>query len=285
VKTLIEIPQRIKQHYQQLSKGQQKIAKYLLEQPWAFAIKSAEEIGKDVGVSETTVIRLCYSLQLNGFSELQKTVRENLILHESSLDQFYSKKLELAEAPNFFAQVMEQDRKNIQQTILNINEELLQQTVEQLIETKQIYITGLRSSYAPAHWLYFSLGLMRENVFFYKPDVDDLFSTLNHMNENTTFVAISFHRYLKNTVKMAELAKKQGAFVIGITDSTSAPLSDYADILLVLTQQEKSTIDALPSLFSLLNAIIASVSVKDKDHFEKRKKQYESLNVGDFFYD
>lgn len=61
----------IQQNYFKLSKGQQKVAKYLIENPKEFAVRNAEEIGFQVGVSETTVIRFCYAIQLSGFSELK----------------------------------------------------------------------------------------------------------------------------------------------------------------------------------------------------------------------
>lgn len=283
--SLIHIQQKIKDQFQKLSKGQQKVAKYLLEEPQAFAVKSAEEIGKAVGVSETTVIRLCYSLQYSGFANLQKEIREGLILKKSSLNQYYSNKLELMEQPHFFAHVMEQDCHNIQHTSDKIDEVQFQKVVDHLIEAKEIFITGLRSSYAAAHWLSFSLGLMRENVFLYKPHSDPLLSTLDRMNKGSVFLAISFHRYLKETVKMAEMAKQHGATVIGITDSPLAPISPFSDILLSISQPKKSTLDAAPALFSLLNAIVAKVSVQDKERFETRKQKYESLNVDHLFFD
>ncbi|WP_328591971.1 MurR/RpiR family transcriptional regulator [Bacillus salipaludis] len=275
----------LKTQFSTLSKSQQKIAKYLLDQPQQFAIKSAGEIGKAVGVSETTVIRFCYSLQFNGFSEMQKTVRENLLLPKSSLDQYYSNKLELVNQPHFFTNVMDQDCHNIKRTAEQIDEGQFQKAVHHLIQAKQIFITGLRSSYAAAHWLSFTLGLMRKNVFLYKPDTDDLILTLDRMNDQSVFLAISFHRYLKETVKMAELAKNQGATVIGITDSPVAPISQYADVVLTISQPEKSTLDAMPSLFSLLNALVANVSVQNKEQFEKRKHQYETLDVDHLFCD
>ncbi|WP_327968112.1 MurR/RpiR family transcriptional regulator [Bacillus xiapuensis] len=275
----------LKGQFTTLSKSQQKIAKYLLDQPQQFAIKSAGEIGKAVGVSETTVIRFCYSLQFNGFSDLQKTIRESLLLPQSSLDQYYSNKLELVSQPHFFSNVMEQDCINIRRTAEQLDEGDFQEAVNRLIQAKQIFITGLRSSYAAAHWLSFTMGVMRENVFLYKPDTDDLLLTLDRMNEQTVFLAISFHRYLKETVKMAELAKMRGATVIGITDSSVAPISRHADVILAISQPEKSTLDAMPSLFSLLNALVANVSIQNKEQFEKRKQQYETLNVDHLFCD
>jgi DNA-binding MurR/RpiR family transcriptional regulator len=265
VGSLIQFQQCVKDQFQQLSKGQQKVAKYLLDQPQAFAVKSAEEIGKDVGVSETTVIRFCYSLQYSGFANLQKVIREGLFLQKSSLNQYHSNKLELLEQPHFFAHAMEQDCYNIKHISEQMDEVELQKVV--------------------AHWLSFSLGLMRENVFLYKPHSDPLLSTLDRMNEGSVFLAISFHRYLKETVEMAKMAKQHGATVIGITDSQLAPIGPFSDILIPISQSKKSTLDAAPALFSLLNTIVAKVSVQDKERFERRKQKYESLNVDHLFFD
>lgn len=273
----------IQQEYNQLSKGQQKVAKYLLEQPGEFAVKLASEIGEQVGVSETTVIRFCYSIKLSGFSELQKMVREQLLLMQSSLGQYFSSKLELAEQPHFYAKVMERDCQYIQQTINNIDENEIEQVVDQLIKTEKIYVLGLKSSFSAANWLTMTLGLVRGNVQILHPETNDLLCTLSEMDHRSTLITISFHRYLKETIKVAEMAKEQGAFVIGITDSPLAPIREYADAIFSMYSSERSTIDATPVLFSFLNAIVAGVSIKDKERFEKRKDRYEKLN-GDYFF-
>jgi DNA-binding MurR/RpiR family transcriptional regulator len=277
------LKETIEKEFNNLSKGQQKAALYLLDHPKDFAVKSAGEIGKRIGVSETTVIRFCYSIHLSGYSELQKMVREQLLQTNSTLGQYFTSKVELAEKPHFFASVMEKDCLHIRETIQNIREEDFDQMVNRLIESNKVYVTGLRSSFSAASWLAFTLGLVRGNTKLIRPDTDDLLLTISDMDEGSTFIAISFDRYMKDTIKLAELAKKQGAFVIGITDSSIAPIKEYADLLFHIHSSEKSTIDAAPALFSFLNAVIAGVSIKDRDRFTKRREQYEKLDSNHFF--
>lgn len=277
------LKETIQEEFSRLSKSQQKAAKYLLDHPSEFAVKSASEIGESIGISETTVIRFCYSIRLSGFSELQKMVREQLLQSNSTLGQYYASKLELAREPHFFARVMEQDCKHIQETIQNIHDEDFDLLVDQLIQTDKIYVTGLRSSFSVASWLTFTLGLIRGNVHLLRPDTDDLLLTISEMDDRSTLIAISFDRYMKDTIKLAELAKKQGTFVVGITDSLIAPIKNQSDMLFQIHASKKSTIDAAPALFSFLNAVAAGVSIKDKERFEKRKEQYEKLN-GDHFF-
>lgn len=273
----------IQAEYNNLSKSQQLVAKTLFDKPRDFAVKSAKEIGEQIGVSETTVIRFCYSIRLTGFAELQKMVREELLFNESSLGNYLSKKLELAEQPKFYARVMEQDARDIQEMINNIKEKDFDLVVNRLVESENIWISGMGSSFSAANWATFTLGMVRQNVQLLRSETNDLLFTLSQLNSQSTLISISFHRYLKETIKVAELAKQQGAFIIGITDSPLAPIKEFADVVFYINAAEKSTIDAAPALFSLLNSIVAGVSIKDKDQFTKRKEQFEKLNVDHFF--
>ncbi|MBY0121421.1 MurR/RpiR family transcriptional regulator [Bacillus sp. S/N-304-OC-R1] len=281
----MELKKIILYKYNELSKGQQKVANYLLEMPKDFAMKSANEIGTKAGVSETTVIRFCYAINLSGYSDLQKKVREQLLFQESSLGEYHSTKLQLAEEPNFFAKVMEKDREQIKEMMALINEDQLNQLVDQIVKADAIYISGLGTSFPAANWLSFTLGLVKDRVKIVRSDTDDIVFTLSGMNNQSVMIAISFHRYLKETIKIGRLAKKQGAYIVGITDSPNAPVSEFSDMLFPIFPFKKSSIDTTTALFSFLNAVVAGVTVKNSNHFEKRKEQYEELFKDDFFVD
>jgi DNA-binding MurR/RpiR family transcriptional regulator len=274
----------IQSKYSGLSKGQQKCAKYLLENPREFAVHSAKEIGGRIGISETTVIRFCYAIGLTGYSELQKMLRNEMIFEKSSLSQYYSSKLDLLAEPRFYEQVMEKDRELIRETIEHINEADFRRAVDCLVSAKKVYVCGLRSSFSAANWLAFSLGIVREHVQLIRRDTDDLLSAVAEMNKQTAFIALSFHRYMKETIEIAQLAKSKGAVVIGITDSPLAPIRDAADILLPLHSTEMSTLDIAPALISFINAIVAGVTIKDKKRFEKRKEAYDRIQSDGMFF-
>ncbi|MDQ7864684.1 hypothetical protein RCO48_37035 [Peribacillus frigoritolerans] len=51
-----------------------------------FAVTSAQKLGKDIGVSETTIIRFCYSLGLSGYAELQNLIRKSVDIREQQFE-------------------------------------------------------------------------------------------------------------------------------------------------------------------------------------------------------
>ncbi len=277
------VKELIHEHYNQLSKSQKKVATYVLDHPKNVAMSSAYEIGSTIGVSETTVIRFCYSMALSGYAELQKIIREQLFSLESSLTTYQHSKLKLEKEPHFFEEVMEQDRKHISATMKQIKDEDYEMAIERLSDAETIYVLGLRSSYAASSWLSYTLGLVRGNVRLLRPDVDDVIQTLSQMNDKSVVIIISFHRYLIETIQIAQLAHKQGAFMIGITDSLLAPIHAYSHVLFPIYSPNKSTLDATASLFSFMNAIVAGLSVKEKASFEKRQEIYQSIQ-SDFLF-
>lgn len=288
----MKLRDRIAEKYMELTRSLKKVAEYTLNNPQDFAIHSAAEIGERVGVSETTIIRFCYALGYSGFSELQKEVRRQMILdsegnpNQSSLKKYQSSKEEMASQSRFYAQVMERDIINIQRTISQIKEDQFQLAVQKMAEASTILVSGYRTSFAAAHWLTFALNIIRGNARTYRPATDDLILFVEQMGPESVFIAVSFHRYMKDTLQLARIARERGAFVIGLTDTSISPITRYADVTFAVGQGSggnASTLDLSASLFSLMNALVAAVSVSDPDRFHSRAELYDQLELTDFF--
>jgi len=280
----MNVKELIHQYYNDLSKSQKKVASYVMDYPGKIAMASAQEIGATIGVSETTVIRFCYSLELSGYAELQKIIRQQLLSQQSSMASYQQAKLDLEQEPQFFAKVMEQDRVNIVETMNQITEEGFETAIERLAKAEKVYILGLRSSFAAANWLSYTLGLVRPDVQLIRPESEDVLLTLSQMNDKSVVIVISFHRYVKETIEIAKLAHTQQAFIIGITDSLLAPIHPYSQLLFPIYSSNQSPLDATAAMFSLMNAFVAGLSVKEKDNFKRRQERYEALN-SNFLFD
>lgn len=273
----------VQEKYNHFSKGLKKVSKHFLTNPEAFALNSAGQVGNQINVSETTVIRFCYALGYSGFSSFQKDIQDQLLNKHSSLFEYHSMKYEMDSDQDFSKKIMQKDAEVINQTAERLSTEDFQRAVDQLAIADRVLVSGVRSSHAMAHWFTFTLELIRGNVRLYRPDIDDLILRIKEMDKNSVFVAFSFHRYAVETINMAKEAKRQGAFVIGITDSEVAPIKDYVDVLFTVKLPVKSTLDVAPAVFSLMNTLISGVSVKNSEKFKERMEAYEQLHFQHFF--
>src|SRR5437870_2753954 len=72
------LPERIRLFQDRLSVGHRRVARFILSEPESASRLAAVRIGRLVGVSESTVVRLALRLGYDGFPEMQDAIRETL---------------------------------------------------------------------------------------------------------------------------------------------------------------------------------------------------------------
>ncbi len=276
------IYEKINSQKRTFSKGFNKIANYFLRDPQVFAMNSATQAGVLIGVSETTIIRFANGLGYSGYSELQQDVQQSFF-NKSNLSGFLDSKSLDSDSSSPIKNLIFNDINNIQQFISQISEKDLEKVVEKLTEANRILTCGVRSSHSFASWFTFALDLIRGDTRLYQPNLDDVLLRISELDKSSVVVAFSFHRYAVDTIHLAKLAKRQGAYIIAFTDSTFAPITKHADTVLPIQLQVKSTLDVAPIAFTLMNSIISSVSLKSPVHFQERINSFDSIRTEDLF--
>ena len=96
---------------------------------------------------------------------------------------------------------------------------------------------------------------------------------------NDVFIGISYPRYSSRTVKAISYARSCGATTIGITDCETSPLVGQADILLYARSGMMSFLDSLVAPMSLINALIVSIGLRNRERVSDTFKQLETIWV------
>lgn len=267
---------RIESNYLGLSKGQKRIADYILANYDKVAFMTASSLGDVVGVSESTVVRFANALDYEGYPQLQKALQESIKTKLTTVQRFELSKDQDIEG-NYLKQIMASDMENIRKTIEIVDEEMIQQIVDTLHKARKVYILGLRSSSVLANYLGFYLNFILDSVTIVPHGANNLFDQLLNIQEDDVLITFSFPRYSKTTYEVVEFAKKQGATLIGITDSQSSPLVPLSDYYLTAKYNMNTFIDSLVAPMSLVNALIIAVSIREKDKVEKTFNKLEKI--------
>ncbi|MCF8888128.1 MULTISPECIES: MurR/RpiR family transcriptional regulator [Priestia] len=247
----------IKHKFPDLSRGQKKVAEFLVNFTEKGSLYTAGQIGKEAGVSETTVIRLAYALGLNGFSDLQELMRKEW--------------LSSAESKEAASKPAAEEKKPFSEWLSPIDEKELSQAVDALIKSDQVYIAGFRESHTAAYWLYYKMNQLRNHVLLSFP-TGFLLETLCNLTSESAVVVFSLPRYTKEALEVAQQAKKQGAKVIAITDRRLSPVGQIADITLLA-----GTTEHILSLLALSQIVISSMQKRDEKTAGKRQEHLEKL--------
>ncbi len=263
----------IQSKFPKLSKGQKLIAEYILNNYDKAAFMTAAKLGINVGVSESTVVRFAIELGFSGYPKLQKSLQE-LIKNKLTTVQRLELSSDFIKEENPLKGVLKADIENIRSTLEKINNDDFEQVVADLFKAKRIYIIGLRSSTVLAEFLGFYLNLILENVKVVSSGISDIFDQMINIGEGDVIIGIGFPRYALKTIDALEFAKSRNARVVAITDSLISPLATNADCTLIAQSNMASFVDSLVAPLSIINALIISVGMQEK---EKITHTFESL--------
>lgn len=276
----------IRKEFDSLSKGQKLIAKYIIENYDKAAFMTAAKIGEVVGVSESTVVRFANTLGYPGYPNLQDTLQELIknkltTVQRIDMDDYSNKDMGIKK-------VLKKDMENIRDTIDEIDVEVFERVVASVLKARKVYIIGLRSSNALAEYLGFYLRVMLDDVQVVSLGISDIFEQLLRIGENDIVIGISYPRYSKRTLEAVRYAKGQGAKIVAITDSDTAPISAMADYILYAVSNMHSFVDSLVAPMSLINSLIVGIGMEMKteitEYFKELEGIWEEYNVYDDIY-
>lgn len=259
------------------SKGQKRIAQYILENYDKAAFMTAGKLGQTVGVSESTVVRFAAELGYDGYPSMRKALQEMIRSRLTSVQRIEVAR-EYMDEDNVYESVMCADMEKLQATLAEMDRQSFNEAVDAIVNARHIYIVGMRSSTCLANFMGFYFNLLLDNVhIIHDTTVSEVYEQIVRIKEGDVFIGISYPRYTSRTVKAVKFAKSAGAKVIGITDSESSPLVGIADTLLFAKSDMASFLDSLVAPLSLINALIVAVGSRSKNNISDTFSRLESI--------
>lgn len=259
------------------SKGQKRIAEYVLKHYDKAAYLTASRLSTLVGVSESTVVRFAIELGFEGYPEFQHSLKELIRTRLTSFQRMEVTDQIIGDG-NVLEKVLLSDAERIRRTYEKINLASFDEAVSRIINARNIYIIGVRSSSYLAGFLDHSFRMIFDNVRLVQTTSgSDMFEQIMRVGEGDVLIAISFPRYSKRVINAVEYARRQKANIIALTDSQQSPLATYADQLLVAQSDMASYVDSLVAPLSIINALIVAVSRLKKDEVTERLRELETI--------
>jgi len=267
----------IKSHWNDYSKGQKRIASFVLEHYDKAAYMTAAKLGMAVDVSESTVVRFATEIGYEGYPQFQKALL-NLIPQKLTAPQRMEVAANQMEGGNILEKVLNSDINNIRNTLTGISRETFDGSIQTILGARSIYILGTRSTNVLASFLGFYLNLMLPDVKLIQSSSDaGMYEHILRIDQYDVFIGISFPRYAAVTRNAAEYAHSCGAKIIAITDSNSAPIAKVADHVLVARSNMAAFADSLVAPLSVINALIVAIGLNKKNEMNQTLNKLENI--------
>ncbi len=266
----------INRRYEHFSKSQKLIADYIIENYDKAAFMTASKLGETVGISESTIVRFADALDFSGYPELQRALQE-LIKTKLTTVQRFELTNKYTNDMQTIKNVMDSDIQNIRKTMDELDNDMLEKVTNEILGAKRVYILGLRSSAVLAEYLGFYLNFILKDVHVIKAQYNDVYEQLINISNEDVVIALSFPRYSRKTYESVRLLRRQGCKIISITDSKFSPLASISEMTLFAKNNVTSFVDSLVAPMSLINLLIVSISLQEKEHLTETFRKLESV--------
>lgn len=271
------------------SKGQKRIANYILSNYDKAAFMTACRLGQIAEVSESTVVRFAAQLGYDGYPAMQKALQEMVLNRLTAVQRIEVSSERLGEQ-DILSTILQSDMDKLRVSMECIDRTAFAGAVDALLSARRVYILGVRSSAALAEFFGYYLNYMFEDVRVVTgASESEMFEKIVHVAPQDAVVGISFPRYSTATSKALQYCASAGAQVIALTDCETAPIAQSADYLLTAKSDMVSLVDSLVAPMSLINALIVAVAslrrqevTKTLDSLERvwdRYGVYEKVDV------
>lgn len=272
-----DILSQIKTAIPTFSKGQRLIAQYITENFDKAAFLTAGKLGKNVGVSESTVVRFAAELGYDGYPGMRKALQDVVRNRLTSVQRIEVAK-EMIDDRNVLKAVLGTDIDKLQSTLDEVDQDSFDAAVAAILNAKNVYIVGMRSSTSLANFMGFYLNLILSNIrLIHDTSVSEVYEQIFRIGEGDVFIGISYPRYSSRTVKAMQFAKSTGATVIGLTDGPGSPFVELADINLFAKSDMVSFLDSLVAPMSLINALIVSIGIRHSESLSETFRKLEGI--------
>jgi DNA-binding MurR/RpiR family transcriptional regulator len=271
---LFTLMARIEGMSNQFTKTDWKIVQYIKKSTEKFLELSAQELAKEIGTSDASIIRFAQKVGYSGLNELKYTMQKEIDKSSSSINHSdYSTLLS--------------DIKMLLDSFFNLtNPSDIDHSRELMMKSRRIFIVGLNFNQNVAEIIahkFMTIGLTVQALTNY--DTLKLYQTLSL--DSDLFITISLsgnHRQLSSI--LADF-KKNGSSVLLVSNYEKSLCSPYANILLLVPKTDllrsSNTISREILILVLFDMLFHNFLTEDVKSFQcfQKTASYSKLNNDD----
>ena len=257
----MDIVLRIKEEYRKLTKSEKKVANYFIDNYKDAINESTQSIAVATDTSPATVIRFVKTLKFDGLQQLKLAIAADMDSQKPDITD------EIIHQKDGLSEIVEKNKRNLINSIERLyalmDLELIEKSVDAIDSAKKVYLFGVGASGIVCYDINYKLSRIGKNVVF-NNDIHLQLVNLNFITKEDACVCVSYSGNTKETVLVAEIAKKAGAKTVGICCYGRNELSKICDITLRVPHDERElrlgAISSRNTTLTLLDTIYLAIT-------------------------
>ena len=259
--------------------GERRAAQALIADYPLIGLKTVAEFASRAGVSSPTILRFVSRLEFQNYPDFQTALQSELI--EQVQSPLLRTRRQGASPEGGMNQFAEAVASNIEETFAHFHAEDMKRFVRLLSDPKlRIHLIGGRFTDALASYMAAHLRIIRADVHHVTGQESNWRDALVDMGKRDVLIVFDIRRYQDSLFAFAKLAAKLGVTLILFTDQWLSPIARVARHTVTCRTAVPSAWDSSASLFAVVEALLAQLTLEGGAMTAKRIASLEALRGG-----
>jgi len=267
------------EEYDGLSKRLKQVARYVLDEPNELALETLAVIAERCGVQPSAIVRFAQYFGFSGASQMQRLFRDGLLSANMAIGygervrRFSEAVSRTAAGEGLLSEFVEGNILALQNLSETVSEREMRGAVDLIAQASVIHVAGFRRAFPISAYLAYSLQQLGKHVQFIDGVGGLSRPQANTIDSHDLLIAVSFHPYAPETVELTEIANRNGAKILSISDSRVSPISKIADIALLVHDSEVRSFRSLAASMCLAQAVAIGFAFEAERHRKPPRKK------------
>jgi DNA-binding MurR/RpiR family transcriptional regulator len=274
-----ELMRQVTDAYESLPRQLKNVAKYIEENRASVMVDRTSDIAAACGVHPSAVVRFAQRFGFSGFSDLQAVFRQAYTDQASPAASYQQRIRHLIDTqPQTMASgdvaraFIRASRSGLDELDAQLDDAQIDAAVELLQHAENIYVVGVRRSFAVASYIVYALQHTPKRVHLVSGFGGMYREQIRSVRKGDVVIAISFAPYGKETQYCVRAAHHHQAHTLVITDNQLSPLARHADVNLFVKEGSAFAFRSLTSTMCLCQALFIALAYRLELNVEESKE-------------
>ncbi|MEZ2351383.1 MurR/RpiR family transcriptional regulator [Caballeronia sp. RCC_10] len=273
-----ELMQRITDAYDSLPRQLKSVATYIEQHRPSVMMDRTSDIAASCGVHPSAVVRFAQRFGFSGFSDLQAVFRQAYAggnasqSYQQRIRKLIDEKAGEASGVSVAREFIAASRAGLVELEAGLDDAQFEAAVEMLQQAENIYVVGVRRSFAVASYIVYALGHTKKRVHLVSGIGGMIHEQIRSVKKGDVVIAISFAPYGKETQYCVRAAQHHGARTLVITDSQLSPLARHASASLFVKEGSAFAFRSLTSTICLCQALFIALAYRLELNVEESRE-------------
>jgi len=277
VENLGIVTERIHSKYASMTKSQQRLADFVLQNMPEVAMMSSADLACCMDVSEATVVRFAQMLEFNGYPDMRQQLQTELLKQFRSSSRVAAMVHAQSDNAGPLTMVVSETIKSLQLLLQSVNDAQVEEAVQRIISARRVIVFGEGAPASITVLADFWLSRLGCQVVRVNQTGRRLFDKIFQAGSEDLAIVFAFRRVTLEAMAILEHLNQEGGQSLLVTDLIDSKMHPLATQVFLVQRGPMEAFRPMGAPLALVDALILGVMLAKGDDAVEQLSRLDTL--------